>query len=85
MGHHYKLKDGFSWNPLANFPRNEDCFCKSGKKFKKCCLAIVQPVVATKDIPMIEKALRFGHRIKLSANPNEEHANKVTDELGSTT
>lgn len=30
-------KDGYTWNPLRNFPRNQSCFCGSSKKTKKCC------------------------------------------------
>jgi hypothetical protein len=33
-----------SWNPMLNYPRNAECFCDSGKKFKKCCL---------KDLPLL--------------------------------
>lgn len=30
------LADGYSWNPLLNFPRNSPCPCDSKKKFKNC-------------------------------------------------
>lgn len=32
------LENGFSWNPYLKYPRNKECYCGSGKKFKKCCL-----------------------------------------------
>lgn len=34
----YKAAEGYLSNPLLKFPRNDPCPCKSGKKFKKCCL-----------------------------------------------
>lgn len=33
-----KLAPGFTWNPLRTLPRNQLCPCRSGKKFKRCCL-----------------------------------------------
>lgn len=46
----YVPVEGSAWNPLQKYPRNEPCYCGSGKKFKKCCLpfeplAIDQAVV----------------------------------------
>jgi hypothetical protein len=29
---------GREWHPLQSYPRNNKCFCQSGKKFKQCCL-----------------------------------------------
>jgi hypothetical protein len=29
---------GYEWNPLLAFPRNNKCFCGSKIKAKKCCL-----------------------------------------------
>jgi hypothetical protein len=37
--HKYRPKQGFKWNPMLKYPRNEKCYCGSGLKFKKCCLA----------------------------------------------
>lgn len=34
--HMFKPKDGYAFNPLRDYPRNEACFCGSLKKFKKC-------------------------------------------------
>lgn len=50
-------KPGYVWNPTLNYPRNSPCFCKSGKKFKKCCLSLIPPT-CTK-----EKALEFKQAI----------------------
>lgn len=32
---------GFVRNPLLGLPRNEPCPCRSGKKFKACCLPTI--------------------------------------------
>lgn len=34
----YVPEAGFKWNPILKYPKNESCYCGSGKKFKKCCL-----------------------------------------------
>lgn len=34
----FKLAEGWSYNPLSSYPRNDPCFCGSLKKSKKCCL-----------------------------------------------
>lgn len=36
---------GFARNPLLGLPRNEPCPCRSGKKFKVCCLRTLPEVV----------------------------------------
>lgn len=43
------LKDGFAWNPLKSYPRNAPCVCRSGKKFKKCCMDKISPVCSDQD------------------------------------
>lgn len=35
-------------NPLMKFPRNMNCPCDSGKKFKKCCLPWMPRVIDSK-------------------------------------
>ncbi len=70
--------DGYAWNPLAKYPRNEDCFCKSRKKFKKCCLPKVQPVVELDDYERINNLLE--RRGKIVLVDGENHSNKVADE-----
>lgn len=37
-GNYRAPKKNHDWNPLLKYPRNEECFCGSGLKFKKCCL-----------------------------------------------
>lgn len=44
-------------NPLLEWPRNFNCVCGSGKKFKKCCLNELQRNVTIKDANEINKKL----------------------------
>lgn len=39
---------GYAWNPLRQIPRNNPCPCRSGRKFKACCLNTLPPVVPEK-------------------------------------
>ncbi len=48
-------KPGFSWNPLMKLPRNEPCVCGSGKKFKKCHLPSMSPILPDKVIADLRK------------------------------
>lgn len=43
-----KPNPGFDWNPLHELPRNRACPCRSGEKFKKCCLPKLPPIVPEK-------------------------------------
>lgn len=52
------LKEGFCWNPLRNYPRNEQCFCGSKLKFKKCCVNKLASAIPGKDLKSIVKALK---------------------------
>lgn len=54
----YKPKDGFDWNPALGFPRNEPCFCGSGKKFKKCHLLQMPRAVTHQDRATLQSYLR---------------------------
>lgn len=67
----YVLLPGFKWNPLLNFPRNEECFCGSGVKHKKCCLSRVEPVVREADVERIVRALKYGGRITIGPLPDQ--------------
>ena len=49
-----KPQQGFAWNPYVKYPRNELCYCQSGKKYKKCCL-LTEPMIIPKHV---EKATR---------------------------
>lgn len=39
---------GFDWNPLLDLPKNRPCPCRSGAKFKQCCLHKLPKVVPVK-------------------------------------
>lgn len=51
-------KEGYVWNPLLKFPRNEPCFCNSGAKFKDCHLGKLKRTVSAKDSVEILKSMR---------------------------
>lgn len=50
------LRDGLAWNPLRGFPRNKQCFCKSGKKAKRCCLPRMWPALPIEEVKKIKAA-----------------------------
>lgn len=71
----YKPKDGMSWSPLLKGNlRNELCQCGSGKKFKKCHLSQVSPVVPTKGVQNIKDG-----RFKFAEFKNEETFDKAKE------
>lgn len=37
--HHHHHDDGTYYRNTPKIGRNEPCYCGSGKKYKKCCLA----------------------------------------------
>jgi hypothetical protein len=39
------LNDDMMPNPLLGLPRNMQCPCGSGKKFKHCCLALTRKFI----------------------------------------
>ena len=53
--HFYAPKPGYAWNPLRNWPRNEVCFCGSGKKSKKCHLPKLSECVAAKEAELLDR------------------------------
>lgn len=53
----YHPRDGQAWNPLREWPRNESCFCRSGKKAKKCCLPAIQVTVSIKDAEKLKQIM----------------------------
>lgn len=44
-----KVMPGWAWNPLLTLPRNQPCPCRSGLKFKTCCLRKLPKVVTIQD------------------------------------
>jgi len=53
----YKLLPGYAYNPLKKLARNMPCPCKSGKKFKKCCLLTLPEAVKKETANILLKAL----------------------------
>lgn len=52
--------DGYSFNPVTEWPRNARCPCGSGRKFKSCCAESVPRVVPDHEAkllrPLVVKA-----------------------------
>lgn len=44
-------------NPLLEWPRNFRCICGSGKKFKRCCLPELSPIVTFDDAISLNERL----------------------------
>ena len=42
----HRPNKGYVWNPMRDLPPNMACPCKSGKKFKKCCLPVSPRVIS---------------------------------------
>lgn len=65
----YFPKQGNAWNQLRDYPRNEACFCGSGKKFKKCHASRLFPCVteeAAKKIKRFFDLRKAGKAVKLT-------------------
>lgn len=48
---------GFTWNPLRKLPRNQQCPCMSGAKFKRCCLNRLPHAVTIEDAERFKKQM----------------------------
>lgn len=53
----YRPTQGYAWNPLREWPRNEVCFCGSKKKAKKCHLNEMAPCILESDAVKLQKYL----------------------------
>lgn len=51
-------REGFAWNPMRDYPRNQPCPCGSQAKFKRCCLPKMAACVP------VEKAEKMKHLLK---------------------
>lgn len=69
----YTPKPGYRWNPMLNYPRNAGCPCGSGKKFKKCHIGQVPPV-----IPTPEKLEEEAAKLRAKEAQNEEAKSMAT-------
>jgi SEC-C motif len=47
-------KEGYTWNPFLGYPRNHTCICTSGKKFKACCLGLMERVVTVDNARFVQ-------------------------------
>ncbi len=58
-------EDGLTaWNPMKAWPRNEACFCMSGKKFKKCCAPNLRETIAASEVPKLQSLVDKMHLIR---------------------
>src|SRR5665213_1674831 len=51
---------GFTGNPLCKLPRNSPCPCRSGRKFKTCCLSTLIPAVRIEDAKKYQEQIDRG-------------------------
>lgn len=56
----YAPKDGYVFNPLKAWPRNEACWCGSGLKAKKCCLMTTPATMTAKAALGIRRLMDMG-------------------------
>jgi hypothetical protein len=73
----YRPHEGNVWNPLLGYPRNDECFCRSGKKAKKCCLPNVHEVVTEQQALDIKRTLARGGKIILTDSEDDPNKNDV--------
>jgi hypothetical protein len=51
-----KLLPGYTLNPFLKYPRNMECYCGSGVKYKRCCIS-TDPLAIPKKAAEIAKPL----------------------------
>ena len=74
----YIEQPGYEWNPLRGWPRNEPCWCSSGKKAKKCCLTAAPPCVPIRDAAVLKRMLALGEVGRENIRTSfKEHAAKA--------
>lgn len=72
------LKSDMDWNPLLNYPRNNPCPCKSGKKFKKCHLNLLPVAVPAKEAKLFREIMAKQQEIVFTMK--EREAEKTQEE-----
>lgn len=60
----YKPPVGSTWNPMAKYPRNAQCICDSGKKFKKCCGLSTAPIVKLEDAQKMAEFVKMARAMR---------------------
>lgn len=72
---------GFTWNPLTTLPRNRQCPCLSGQKFKLCCLPKLPKVIPVKDAELFREQMEKPDLIFLTKE-NEALVKSVAKRTG---
>lgn len=62
-GQAYKPSPGYAYNPALTWGRNKPCLCKSGKKFKRCCLYKIARVILLTEAKKIDKYMKEYNKI----------------------
>lgn len=81
-------KPGMVWNPLSRFPRNEQCFCGTGLKFKACCITKVKPCCPAADAEKVQEIVdKLGWQgirdfFRATAALQAAHARKLSEDPG---
>ncbi len=79
----WKPKEGYEHNPLLTLPRNKPCPCRSGKKFKACCLDKLPRIVSKADADHFAEQMRQPDLVFLTVENAktmiEDAAKSVTD------
>lgn len=57
-GEAVKPREKFKFNPFLKYPRNETCYCGSGKKYKKCCMANEPAAIPEDVVPRATKLIK---------------------------
>lgn len=63
-------------NPLLKYPRNSRCPCLSGKKFKRCCLPRLMPLVPPQVALQFKGAMQRPDLVFLT----QENADKLREQ-----
>lgn len=82
----YQALKGYRYNPMLRVGRNTICpFCKSGKKFKKCCLPKAPPVLTVKAAREMEKTLKLvgvsSPETKMTLEGFDEEGNLISEKM----
>jgi hypothetical protein len=81
----WKPGPGFTWNPLLKLPRNRQCPCLSGKKFKACCLDTLPRVVTEKDARRYAVQMAKPDLVFLTKENEEKVKRRIAPEVKSQT
>src|SRR6185312_1315548 len=71
---------GFAWNPLLTLPRNMNCPCKSGRKFKHCHLNLLPRVIKQDFVETYKQQMKRSDLIFLTKE-NEKQIQEMALEV----